>query len=591
MQLDVSCNTLYNIGMDATTTKMHVARIVRRYKNKTYVSTLLRTSYRDGPHVRHRTLANLSHLSDHIVDVLRRALKGEAFSAANDVIRTRKTLPHGHVQAVLGTMRKLGVDSLVAATPSRQRDLVLGLIAERVLFPCSKLAVARHWQSTTLAEELGVGDADDKELYQALDWLLKRQPAIEAKLAKRHFADDGLVLYDVSSSFYRGSTCPLACFGHSRDGKKGLPIIVYGLLTDHDGRPVAVQVYPGNTADPKTVPDQVRTLRDRFGLHRIVLVGDRGMLTQPQIDHLREESNFGWISALTSKTICKLVEAGSLQPEQFGAVHLAEIQSPDFPDERLIACYNPQLAERRRKKRDLLLAKTEESLQRLAQAVARRRKKPWRREEIGVQAGRRINRWKMAKHFRLTIGDGSIAWQRRTSAIEAEQALDGIYVIRTSEKKRRLSAEDGVRHYKRLAQVERAFRTWKGLDLLVRPIFHRAPPRVRAHIFLCLLAYYVVWEMRRAWAPLLYADEEVEADREERDPVLPAEPSASVKAKKKSKQTSAGWPAHSFHTLLADLGSRCRVTYSVGVGDDAPTFAQVAEATALQAEAMRLLGL
>jgi transposase len=570
---------------------MHVARIVRRYKNKTYVSILLRSSYRVGRQVRHRTLANLSHLPDHVVDLIRRSLQGESFTSASDLIHTRKTLPHGHVHAVLTTLRKLGMDSLVASSPSRQRDLVLGLIAERILFPCSKLAVTRHWLSTTLAEELGVVDADDKELYQALDWLLQRQPAIEAKLAKRHFAEDGLVLYDVSSSFYRGTACPLACFGHSRDGKKGLPIIVYGLLTDRDGRPVAVQVYPGNTADPKTVPDQVHTLRKRFGLRRIVLVGDRGMLTQPQIDKLRQEPGLGWISALTSRTIRQLVEAGSLQPEQFGTVHLAEIETLDFPDERLIACYNPQLAERRQHKRAALLAKTEEALQRLTQAVARRRNKPWSREEIGLKAGRRINRWKMAKHFRLTIGEGHFAWERRTAAIAAEQALDGIYVIRTSEKKQRLSAADGVRHYKRLAQVERAFRTWKGLDLLVRPIYHRTPPRVRAHIFLCLLAYYVAWEMRRAWASLLYADEEVEVDREERDPVKPAEPSTSARAKKRSKRTSAGWPAHSFRTLLAELGSRCRVTYSIGDGADAPTYEQVAEPTPLQAEAMRLLGL
>jgi transposase len=500
-------------------------------------------------------------------------------------------LPHGHVHAVLGVIRKLGVDSLIASTPSRERDLVVALVAQRLLFPCSKLASTRHWHSTTLAEELGVGDASEGELYQAMDWLLTRQPAIEAKLAQRHLGDNALVLYDVSSSFYHGRHCPLAHFGHSRDGKKGLPIIVYGLLTDDAGRPVAVQVYAGNTSDPKTVPDQVRKLRDRFGLERVVLVGDRGMLTQTQIDALREEPGLGWISALRSTAIRKLVNDGPLDRSLFDTVNLAEIRSPDFPGERLFACYNPLLLERRRQKREALLAQTEAALERLSRAVARRRNKPYERVEIGLKAGRVLNRWKVAKHFRLTIADGHLAWQRRDDAIAAEAALDGIYVVRTSEKARRMSAADGVRHYKRLTQVERAFRTWKGLDLMVRPIYHRVEPRVKAHIFVCLLAYYVEWEMRRAWAPLLFADEEVESDREERDPVERAEPSASAQQKRKTKRTEAGHPVHSFRTLLADLGGRCRVTYQVAAGDRPATYQQVPEPTSLQADALRLLDL
>jgi transposase len=570
---------------------MHVARIVRRYRGKTYVTTLLRTSYRQDGKVKHRTLANLSHLPDHLIDVIRRSLKGEAFTAAQEVIQTQETMPHGHVQAVLGVIRKLGVDALIAATPSRQRDLVLALIAERLLFPCSKLATTRHWHSTTLAEELGVADADESELYQAMDWLLTRQPAIEAKLARRHLGENSLVLYDVSSSFYYGRCCPLARYGHSRDGKKGLPIIVYGLLTDDAGRPVAVEVYTGNTSDPKTVPDQVRKLRERFALERVVLVGDRGMLTQPQIDVLRTEPGLGWISALRSAAIRKLLQEGPLEPSLFDTKNLAEIRSPDFPGERLFACYNPLLAERRRQKREALLIKTEEALQRLTQEVARRRRQPLLREAIGLKAGRVLHRWKMAKHFRLTIADGHFAWQRRDEAIAAEKTLDGIYVVRTSEKARRMSAADGVRHYKRLAQVERAFRSWKGLDLMVRPIYHRVEPRVKAHVFLCLLAYYVQWEMRRAWAPLLFADEEVEADREARDPVAPAEPSESAQQKRFTKRTKNGHPAHSFRTLLADLGGRSRVTYRVGAGDGSPTFHQMPEPSRLQAEALRLLGL
>jgi transposase len=577
--------------MSTKTPSMHVARIVRRYRGKTYVTTLLRTSFRQDGKVKHRTLGNLSHLPDNLIDIIRRALQGEAFTAAPELIQTHHTRPHGHVHVILGVIRKLGLDSLIASTPSRQRDLVLALIAERLLFPCSKLAATRHWHTTTLAEELGVADATETEVYQAMDWLLTRQPAIEAKLAGRHLGENSLVLYDVSSSFYHGRHCPLAQYGHSRDGKKGLPIIVYGLLTDDAGRPVAVEVYAGNTSDPKTVPDQVRKLRDRFGLQRVVLVGDRGMLTQTQIDGLRDEPGLGWISALRSTAIRKLLKEGPLQRSLFDTVNLAEIRSPDFPGERLFACYNPHLAERRRRKREVLLVKTEEALQRLAGAVARRRKKPLLREEIGLKAGRLLNRWKMAKHFLLAIADGHLAWQRRVEAIAAEETLDGIYVIRTSEPARRMSAEDGVRNYKRLTQVERAFRTWKGLDLMVRPIYHRVAPRVKAHIFLCLLAYYVEWEMRRAWAPLLFADEEVDVDREERDPVAPAEPSESAKQKRKTKHTETGQPVHSFRTLLADLGQRCRVTYRVNAGDSAGTFQQVPEPTPLQAEALRLLEL
>jgi transposase len=570
---------------------MHVARITRTYRGKTYVTTLLRSSFRQGTQVKHRTRANLSHLPEYLLDVIRRSLKGDTFVASDDLLHTEQTKPHGHVHAVLGVLRKLGVDSLIASTPSRQRDLVVALIAERLLFPCSKLAITRHWHSTTLAEELGVADANADELYQALDWLLARQPAIEAKLAHRHLRNNALVLYDVSSSFYHGRHCPLAQYGHSRDGKKGLPIIVYGLLTDAAGRPVAVDVYAGNTSDPTTVADQVHKLRARFGLERVVLVGDRVMLTQTQIDSLRSEAALGWISALRSSAIRKLLREGTLQRSVFDSANLAEIHSPDFPGERLFACYNPLLAERRCHKREALLVKTEEALQRLARAVARRRQQPFRREEIGIKVGRVLNRWKMAKHFRLTIADGQFAWQRRDEAIAEEATLDGIYIVRTSEKARRLSAADGVRHYKRLTQVERAFRTWKGLDLMVRPIFHRVAPRVKAHIFLCLLAYYVEWEMRRAWAPLLFADEEVDVAREERDPVARAEPSQSATTKRKTKETADGQPVHSFRTLLAELAQRCRVTYRVGVGQSGATFHQVPAANAVQAEALRLLGL
>jgi transposase len=577
--------------MSAKQRSMHVARIERTCKGKTYVTILLRHSYRDGPAVKHETLANLSHLPEHIVDLIRRSLQGEAFASANERFQITASKPHGHVQAVLGTLRQLGVDTLLATKPSRERDLVVAMIVERLLFPCSKLATTRHWLSTTLAEELNVADAAAEDLYAAMDWLLDRQKAIENKLAQRHLGEQSLVLYDVSSSFYEGHTCPLAAYGHDRDGKKGLPIIVYGLLTDGQGRPIAVDVYPGNTADPTTVPDQVDKLRQRFKLQRIVLAGDRGMLTDTQLDHLKEHPGLGWLSALRSHGIRKLVDNGSLERSLFDSVNLAEITAAEYPDERLIACYNPLLAEKRRHKRTELLAKTEEKLQALAREVARRTRKPLSQTEIALKAGRLINRWKMAKHFQLTIADGVFRWKRRDAAITKEEQLDGIYVIRTSEPEEQLSAADSVRSYKSLAQVERAFRCLKGVDLMVRPIFHRVEPRVRAHIFLCMLAYYVEWQLRQAWAPLLFADEELTAERARRDPVNPAEPSAAAQAKKKSLRNADGREVHSLRTLLAELATRCRNICTIRSDGTTNSFTQLTEANPLQAEAYRLLGL
>ncbi len=571
--------------------RMHVAKIVRRHKGRTYVSYLLRRSYRQGAQVKHQTLANLSHLPEHLIDLIRRSLRGETFVSAAQTFRITRSLPHGHVRAVLGTIRSLGLDTLLAARPSRQRSLVVAMIAERLLFPSSKLAVTRHWRSTTLAEELGVANADEAELYRALDWLLKRQAAVEKELASRHLSESCLVLYDVSSSYYHGRTCPLARYGHDRDGKKGLPIIVYGLLTDAQGRPVAVEVYPGNTNDAITVPDQVEKLRDRFGLSRMVLVGDRGMLTDTQIETLRQYPGLGWISALRSHAIRRLISNGYLQPPVGNAVKLAEITSPDFPGERLVACYNPLLAEERRRKRDELLQQTEDQLRRLADEVARRKQQPLTQTEIALKAGRRVNRYKMAKHFQLSIADGSFAWSRREESIRVEEQLDGIYVIRTSESAEQLSAADGVRSYKRLALVEQAFRAFKGVDLMVRPVYHRVEPRVRSHIFLCMLAYYVEWHMRRSWAPLLFEDEELEEARAERDPVAKAQPSESVEHKKQSRENADGLEVHSFRTLLAELATQSRNTCLI-VGDaTGANFQQMSEATPLQAQAFRLLGL
>jgi transposase len=568
---------------------VHVAKVTNTIKGVTYTSYYLRRTFRQEGKVKHETLGNLSDLPAHVIDLLSRSLKGETFVPAADAFTITRSLPHGHVEAVLTMIRTLGLDGLIAAEPSRRRDLVVAMIVERLVFPSSKLANTRHWHATTLAEELDVADANEDQLYDAMDWLLGRQSAIEKKLAKRHLTDGALVLYDVTSSYYEGRTCPLARFGHDRDGKTGLPIIVYGTLTDADGRPVAVRVYPGNTGDPRTVPDQVEALTKRFGLSRVVLVGDRGMLTQTQIEVLKKHPGLGWISALRSGSIRRLLADGLLVKHDLEARRLAEITAPEFPGERLVACYNPQLAEQRRQKRQDLLAATQAELVALAARVAESTTPPETAAEIGVRAGKIINHYKMAKHFSLTIRDGHLGWSRKQEAITKEELLDGIYVIRTSEPADRLTAADGVRSYKRLALVEQAFRCLKGIDLLVRPIHHRTADRVRAHILLCLLAYYVEWHLRRAWEPLLFEDEELAADRRTRDPVAPAKPSASARGKKKTHATPGGLPVQSFRTLMAHLGTRCRNRCIVSADPNHTPFHQVTEADALQSEALRLI--
>ncbi len=582
---------MVSLHMPSRSGAVHVATTKRHYQGKTYTSHLLRRSVRVGRQVKHETLGNLSHLPEPLIDLIRRSLAGESFVPAAEAFRVERSLPHGHVEAVLGTLRRLGLDRLIAARRSRQRDLVVALIAERLLHPGSKLATTRCWHHSTLAQQLEVEDADENDLYQALDWLLGRQRRLENKLAQRHLEEGATVLYDVSSSYYEGQHCPLAAFGHSRDGKKGKPIIVYGVLCDRDGRPLAVDVYPGNTGDPATLPEQVEKLRQRFGLARVVLVGDRGLLTQTQIEHLQQHPGLGWISALRSTAIRQLVDDGHLQPSLFDERQLAEITSPDYPGERLIACYNPLLADQRRRKREELLAATEKELERIAAAVVRRKRKPLLAAEIGLKLGRVLNRYKVGKHFETKIADGVFQWARRQESIEREAALDGIYVIRTSEQPARLSAADTVRCYKSLAQVERAFRCWKGVDLRVRPIYHRIPDRVRAHIFVCLLAYYVEWHLRQALAPLLFEDEHLEADRRRRDPVAPAQPSAAARRKKATKRTAEGLPVQSFSTLLAELATRCQNTCRVASAAPQASFQQLTVPTPLQKRAFELLGL
>lgn len=557
-------------------------------------AVLLRESVRRGGRVIKRTLANISDWSDQKVETLRRLLRDETLVSPGDLFTTIQSMPHGHVEAVLGTMHKLGLDRLVSSTPCRQRDLVLAMVAARILFPSSKLATCRLWHTCTLAEEFGLNEETDvEELYEALDWLLGRQKRIEGKLAARHLAPRARALYDISSSYYYGRHCTLAVLGHDRDGKRHMPIIVYGLLTDAEGRPVAVSVYPGNTGDPKSVPDQVDKLREQFGLSDVVLVGDRGMLTKTQLDALRQHPGLGWISALRTSAIRKLIDDGPLQLSLFEERDLAEIASPDFPGERLMACFNPLLAEERRRTRRELLEETEIHLGKIAREAARRTHKLLTDVELGVKAGRVVNRFNVAKHFILTIRDGQLSWKRNEEAIRRESQLDGIYVVRTNQTCERLSADDAVRSYKGLARVEQAFRCLKQTDLRIRPIRHRTEEHVRAHVLLCMLAYYVDWHLRRALAPLLFEDEELENDRRHRDPVAKATASASATAKKLERRTEDGLPIQDFHTLLQALATRVRNTCRMTRDDSAvpTTFTQLTEPTPLQVRAFQLLGL
>jgi len=551
---------------------------------------LLREGHREGGRVVKKTIANLSHWPKEKIETFRLLLKGEPLVSVDDALKVEMSVPHGHVMAILGTMRKLGMEAILSSQPCRERNLVMGMIAERLIHPGSKLASTRTWHHSSLADEIGVADAGVEELYSALDWLFERKDRIEAKLAKRQLEEGSLVLYDTSTSFYTGHTCPLARFGHDRD-KSGFPVIVYGLLASGQGCPVGVEVYPGNTGDPTTVADQVDKVKTKFSLSSVVVVGDRGMLTQTQIDKLKEREGIGWISCLRSHSIRELVNKGAVQPSLFDEKNLAEIASPDFPGERLVACFNPFLADERKRKREELLLMTEKHLESISHEVKRRTKKPLGKDEIGLKAGRVLGRYKMGKHFLLTIGEGSFEWKRREDAIVREAQLDGIYIIRTCVPEQKLSAQDAVRTYKSLSLVERAFRCLKDVDLLIRPIHHRDDDRVRAHIFLCMLAYYVEWHMRRALAPLLFHDEDLEADRKMRDPVAPAQPSPSVRRKKQTKKTDDGLPVHSFRDLISALAQRAKVFCRFGADPTAPLVARIAGSTPLQARAFELLGL
>jgi transposase len=539
---------------------MYVATVPNR---KSPPAILLRECFRLNGKVHNRTLANLSHWPQAQIDALRSVLKGSTsvgapLPQAFDIVRSR---PHGHVAAVLGTLHRLQLGELIDKHAGRELDLVLAMIVARILEPASKLATSRALHpdtlSSTLGELLHLETVTEDELYQAMDWLLPQQTRIEQALAKRHLAEGALVLYDLTSTYFEGRHCSLAHLGHSRDDQKGKLQVVFGLMTNAEGCPVAVEVYAGNTSDPKTVSDQVTKLRKRFGLQRVILVGDRGMITSARIrENLKPAGGIEWITALRAPAIKKLASDGVLQLSLFDTRDLAEITHPDFPGERLIACYNPLLAEERARKRPELLAATEKELEKVAAATSRKKRPLRGKQNIGLRVGKVLNHYKMGKHFTVHIEEDKFSYQRKQANIEKEESLDGIYVIRTNVPAEIFSSEQTVRNYKSLSGVERAFRSLKTVDLHVRPIHHRQADRVRAHIFLCMLAYYVEWHMRKNLAPLLFDDEDkIAAEKLRTSVVAPAQRSEPTQRKVNSRRTQDDLPLHSFQTLLSDLAT------------------------------------
>ncbi len=573
--------------MPARTGTAHVVTTTRKYKDQVYRTHLLRRSYREGGTVKNETLGNLSHLPESLIEIIRRSLQGESFVPLAQAFEISRSRPHGHVQAVSVAMQRLGLSSLIASQPRRERELVLAMVASRIVEPHTKLATTRWWHQTTLAEDFGVAGASEDELYAAMDWLLARQDRVQKKLATRHLHEGGLVLYDLSSSYFEGSTCPLAKRCYSRDGKPGTLQVNYGLLTDERGCPVAVSVHEGNTADSTTFMPAVRKLRRDFGVQRMVMVGDRGMVSQKAIDEMRQSDGVGWITALKSASIRALVEQGQLQMGLFDERNLLELSSPEYPGERLVACRNEALARLRAHKREDLLAATERCLDKILARVEAG--KLAGQDAIGVQVGKVIDRFKVAKHFELHIAQAALSWARKPHSIASEAALDGLYIIRTSVPLAQMDAPQCVRNYKALANVERAFRSIKTIDLKVRPIHHRLADRVRAHIFLCMLAYYVEWHMREAWRELMFADTEQQA-KATRDPVAPAKRSDKAQAKAASHTLDDGTQVHSFATLMAELATIVRNTCRTpSAGADAPTFEVTTTAEPKQLRALALV--
>lgn len=535
---------------------MHIDTIPNRNSRPAY---LLRESVREGKRVRKRTLANLSSLPIEQIEAIRRILKGERLGPVEDGLEVVRSRAHGHVEAVLGGMRRLGFDKLIDAKASRERTLVAAMVAERILAPeASKLGMTRAWADTTLPEELGIADADEDALYEAMDWLVERQDAIEKRLARRHLKAGGLVLFDLTSSYFEGLRCPLAKIGYSRDGKRGTLQVNYGLLTDARGCPVSVSVFEGNVGDPKTLLPQIEKVRKGFGLDRLVMVGDRGMISNIQVDAMRQLEGVDWITALKSGAIAKLAEGGHLQLDLFDERNLIALTHPDYPNERLIACRNPALAKLRAEKRRDLIAATVRELEKVAAMVAGGRLKG--AAKIGLRVGQIANKYKVRKHFDIAIGEAALTFKIDEASVAAEAALDGLYVLRTSVASAAMSDAETVLSYKRLAEVERAFRTLKGVDLQVRPIRHRLETRVRAHIFLSMLAYYVQWHMIEAWAPLTFKDEADTEPARLADPVAPARRSQAALAKVRTRTLADGTPAMSFTRLLSHLAAVVRNT-------------------------------
>src|SRR5262247_812493 len=569
---------------------MYIATIPNRSSPP---AILLRESYRQEGKVKTRTLANLTHWPPTQREALRRVLRGDTLVAPEDAFEIIRSLPHGHVVAVLGTLRRLGLESLLAVQKSRQRDLVIAMIVARLIDPQSKLATARSWHPetalTSLGQTLGVAAADARALYQAMDWLRRRQPQLETALAKRHLHEGTLALYDLTSTYFEGHTCPLAQFGHSRDGKKGKLQIVFGLVCNATGCPIAVEVFPGNTADPHTLAPQLRKLRERFHLRRVVLVVDRGLLTAARIrEELQPVDGLDWITALRGPAIRTLVEAGTRDPARFTETDLGEITDPTYPGERLIVCRNGALAEERTRKREALLQATARELEPIRQATQRAKRRLTGQATIALRVGKALNRFKMGKHFRCEITDTAFHYARNPHSITAEAALDGLYIVRTSVPRDLLSTADTVRAYKSLATVERAFRSLKTVDLHVRPIGHRLAERVRAHVFLCMLAYYVEWHMRQALAPLLFDDDDKAAGEARRASVVaPAQRSPRAQRKTRTRRTDEGLPIHSFQTLLADLATVTQKRIRLGASRTETTM--LTTPTPLQPRAFDLL--
>jgi len=557
--------------------------------------TLLRESYRLEGKVNKRTISNLTQWPPHLVDGLRCLLRGgtvvEDLSDCFDVVRT---LPHGHVAAVLGTLRRIGLDRIIGGKDASAHALVLAMIVARVIEPQSKLATARglgdETAFSTLAEMLRLVRAEEDELYEAMDWLGARQGRIETKLAARHFSSGSLVLYDVTSTYFEGRTCPLARPGHARDGKKGKLQIIFGLLCNKEGVPVAVEVFSGNTGDPCTLGSQIEKVRGRFRLERVIFVGDRGMITDARIrEELRPVQGLDWISALRAPQIRKLVKNGSLQLSLFDEKDLAEITDPAFPGERLVVCRNPVLAKDRARKREELLQSTERELDKIVRATERPQRKLKGKDKIAMRIGKVVNKYKVAKHFHVSIREEGCSYERKEASIAQEAALDGIYVIRSSVAPETMSASRTVEAYKDLSHVERAFRCYKSIDLKVRPVHHRREDRVRSHVFLCMLAYYVEWHMRKALAPLLFDDEDQHTAKTQRSSVVaPAQRSDSALQKARRKRTEDGYPVHSFRTLLQDLATVCKNRIQPKLPGALP-FDKVTLKTPLQQRAFDLL--